>query len=58
VYRRNWGSTRTYLGGTSNTAYFVPLLSRAGDETSTTIDVEAVGFTFARSQPGSTTVSW
>jgi endo-beta-N-acetylglucosaminidase D len=58
VYRRNPGNDRTYLGGTSNVAYFVPRLDRVGSETATTIDVEAVSPTFARSAPASVTVPW
>ncbi|MFI6504294.1 discoidin domain-containing protein [Nonomuraea typhae] len=58
VYRRNPDGTRTYLGATPNDAYFVPQLDRAGGETTTTIDVEAVGAEYGRSAPATTTVSW
>ncbi|NRQ40335.1 glycoside hydrolase [Nonomuraea sp. NN258] len=58
VYRRNPDGTRTYLGGTPNDAYFVPQLDRAGTETTTTIDVEAVSAEFGRSPAASTTVTW
>jgi mannosyl-glycoprotein endo-beta-N-acetylglucosaminidase len=58
VYRRNPGNDRTYLGGTSNDAYFVPRLDRVGTESSAIIDVEAVGPTFVRSAPASVTVTW
>jgi hypothetical protein len=58
VYRRNPGNDRTYLGGTSNDAYFVPQLDRVGSETSTVIDVETVSPTFDRSAPASVTVAW
>jgi endo-beta-N-acetylglucosaminidase D len=58
VYCRNPGNNPTYLGGTSNDAYFVPRLDRVGNETSTVIDVEAVSPTFNRSAPASVTVTW
>jgi mannosyl-glycoprotein endo-beta-N-acetylglucosaminidase len=58
VYRRNPDGSRTYLGGTSNDVYFVPLLIRVGSESSTVIDVEAVSATFALSAPASLTVGW
>ncbi|MDN3358535.1 hypothetical protein, partial [Actinomadura sp. DC4] len=58
VYRRNPDGSRTHLGGICNDAYFVPLLTRIGGEGSTTLDVEAVSPTFARSTAASATVSW
>ncbi|MBV2155634.1 discoidin domain-containing protein [Kitasatospora sp. SUK 42] len=58
VYRRNADGSRTFLGATPNDAYFVGRLDRAGAETSTTLDVEAVSTTYGRSTSASTTVSW
>ncbi|GAA4564154.1 endo-beta-N-acetylglucosaminidase [Planotetraspora kaengkrachanensis] len=58
VYRRNADGTRTYLGATPNTVYFVPRLDRAGAETSTTIEVEAVSTEYGRSHAARTTVAW
>ncbi|MFJ9454009.1 discoidin domain-containing protein [Kitasatospora sp. NPDC101447] len=58
VYRRNADGTRTFLGATPNDAYFVGRLDRAGGESATTLDVEAVSTTYGRSDAASTTVSW
>ncbi|MFI6291819.1 discoidin domain-containing protein [Nonomuraea sp. NPDC050790] len=58
LYRRNPDGTRTYLGATPADAYFVPRLDRVGSETSTVLDVEAVGAEYGRSAPASTTISW
>ncbi|MEU8761524.1 discoidin domain-containing protein [Streptomyces sp. NPDC048659] len=58
VYRRDAGGGRTFLGATPNDTYFVPRLDRAGTETSTTLDVEAVSAEFGRSPAASTTVTW
>nr|WP_082534636.1 discoidin domain-containing protein [Nonomuraea pusilla] len=58
VYRRNPDGSRTYLGATPNDAYFVPRLDRVGAETSTTVEVEAVGAEYGRSAPATTTVTW
>ncbi|MCT4353811.1 discoidin domain-containing protein [Streptomyces sp. Je 1-79] len=58
VYRRNADSSRTFLGATPNDALFVPRLDRAGTETSTTLDVEAVSTEYGRSPAATTTVAW
>ncbi|MEU4330127.1 endo-beta-N-acetylglucosaminidase [Nonomuraea dietziae] len=58
VYRRNADGSRTYLGATPNDAYFVPQLDRAGAETSTTIEVEAVSTEYGRSAAATATVAW
>ncbi|MEV0643955.1 discoidin domain-containing protein [Phytomonospora sp. NPDC050363] len=58
VYRRDSGGGRTYLGATPNDAYFVARLDRAGTESSTTIEVEAVSTEYGRSAPATTTVAW
>ncbi|WP_344623497.1 endo-beta-N-acetylglucosaminidase [Kitasatospora arboriphila] len=58
VYRRNPDGSRTFLGATPNTAWFVPQLDRAGTETSTVLDVEAVSTEYGRSAAASTTVTW
>ncbi|MFH8384097.1 discoidin domain-containing protein [Kitasatospora sp. NPDC018058] len=58
VYRRNADGSRTFLGATPNDAYFVGRLDRAGSESTTTLDVEAVSTTYRRSTVTSTKVSW
>ncbi|MFJ6622687.1 discoidin domain-containing protein [Kitasatospora sp. NPDC091335] len=58
VYRRNADGSRTFLGATPNDAYFVGRLDRAGGESATTLDVEAVSTTYGRSAAASTTVGW
>ncbi len=58
VYRRNPDGTRTHLGATPNTVYFVPRLDRAGSETFTTIEVEAVSTEYGRSAAARTRVHW
>jgi len=58
VFRRNPDGTRTFLGATPNTVYFVPRLERVGAETATTIEVEAVSAEFGRSAAAKTQVTW
>ncbi|BCJ55957.1 hypothetical protein Asp14428_74320 [Actinoplanes sp. NBRC 14428] len=58
VFRRGPDGGRTYLGGTTNTAYFVAQLDRAGGELRTTVEVEAVGAEGGRSAATSTEVQW
>ncbi|MET0494679.1 MAG: discoidin domain-containing protein [Actinoplanes sp.] len=58
VFRRNPDGTRTYLGGTTNDAYFVPQLDRAGTEPTTTVEVQAVGAEGGRSAATTTEVEW
>ncbi|GIF23613.1 mannosyl-glycoprotein endo-beta-N-acetylglucosaminidase [Actinoplanes tereljensis] len=58
VFARHSDGTRTYLGGTTNDAYFVPRLDRTGSESSTTVEVEAVGAEGGRSAVASTEVPW
>jgi len=58
VYRRNPDATLSYLGGTPNSAYFVPEVDRVGSETETTIEVEAVGPAFSHSTHATTTFTW
>ena len=58
VYRRNPDGSLTYLGGTPNNAYFVAEVDRAGSETATTIEVEAVGPTFNQSTHATASFDW
>ncbi|MFD0346301.1 discoidin domain-containing protein [Kitasatospora aburaviensis] len=58
MYRRNADGTRGYLGATPSDAYFVNKLDRAGGESSTTVEVEAVSTEYGRSAAAATTVSW
>ena len=48
VYKRNTDGTRTFLGGTSNDAYFVPAVAKAAGE-AITLEVLAVSDAFAAS---------
>jgi len=58
VYRVNPDASRTFLGGTPNTAYFVSRIARVGAETATTIEVRAVGIEFGESAPETTQILW
>src|SRR5262249_14580049 len=58
VYRRNPDDSLTYLGGTPNNAYFVAEINRVGSETTTLIEVEAVGREFGHSLRATTTFDW
>ena len=58
VFQHHADGSLTWLGGTTNTAYFVAGLTRDGNEATSTIDVEAVGPEFFRSDPASATVLW
>jgi len=58
VFRRNPDGTRSYLGGTTNDAYFVPHLDRADTESTSTVEVEAVGAEGGRSAAAGTEVEW
>ncbi|MFI8083874.1 discoidin domain-containing protein [Kitasatospora sp. NPDC086009] len=58
LYRRNADGSRSYLGATPSDAYFVNKLERAGTESATTVEVEAVSTEYGRSAAATTTVSW
>ncbi|MFN0152246.1 MAG: endo-beta-N-acetylglucosaminidase [bacterium] len=58
VYRVNPDDTRTYLGGTANNAYFVYEMKRVGAESTTTIEVVAVGDEFGHATPATTSFFW
>jgi len=58
LYRRNPDGTRSFLGATPDDAYFVPRLDRAGSESATTVEVEAVSTEYGRSTAATTSVSW
>ena len=58
VLQRHADDSITYLGGTPNTAYFVPALTRDGNEATSTVEVEAVSPEFLRSTAASATVTW
>ncbi|HPQ39280.1 MAG TPA: hypothetical protein PLV45_02805, partial [bacterium] len=58
VYRRNPDSSRTYLGGTPNNAFFVPNIQRIGSEESITIEVDTVGPQFTHSSTATTAFDW
>lgn len=58
VYRLNPDSSLTYLGGTPNDAYFVSRVNRVGDETTTTIELEAVSPERGRSSRVTTSFDW
>jgi mannosyl-glycoprotein endo-beta-N-acetylglucosaminidase len=58
VFRRNPDGSSTYLGGTPNNAYFVAEIERVDSEGQTTIEVQAVGPTFAYSPSATTRFDW
>jgi PKD repeat protein len=58
VHRVNPDSMRTYLGGTPNNAYFVANLARIGAETTTTIEIHAVGTELGESAVATTSFFW
>jgi endo-beta-N-acetylglucosaminidase D len=58
VYRLNADDSRTFLGATPGSAYFVPAVQRAEGEDETTLLVESVGEDFALSSAVSTTITW
>jgi endo-beta-N-acetylglucosaminidase D len=58
VLQRHADDSVTYLGGTPNTAYFVGQLTRDGDESTSTIEIEAVSPEFVRSAAATATVTW
>ena len=58
VFRQNADSTRTFLGGTPNNAYFVPSVIREGEETSTIIEVVAVSPEFIYSTADTVSIDW
>ncbi|GJM44947.1 MAG: hypothetical protein DHS20C21_17890 [Gemmatimonadota bacterium] len=58
VFRRNPDLSRTYLGGTPNTALYIPRIVRAGAETTAVLEIEAVGPEFGVSPPDTTSVVW
>ncbi|MFH1277548.1 MAG: LamG-like jellyroll fold domain-containing protein [Candidatus Eisenbacteria bacterium] len=58
VYQVNPDGSRTFLGGTSNRAWFAPEVSRVADETRTTIEVVAVSDEYGFSAPETTSVFW
>jgi mannosyl-glycoprotein endo-beta-N-acetylglucosaminidase len=55
VYQRNTDGSRTFLGGTSNDAYYVPAVAKAAGET-ITLEVLAVSDAFAASPVRQVTV--
>jgi PKD repeat protein len=58
VYRENPDLTRTFLGGTPNTALFIPYLGRVDAETTAVLEIEAISPEFGRSLPGTVSVFW
>ncbi|GEM_PF-2568942 len=58
VYRRNPDSSLTHLGGATSDAYFVPEVLRAGNESTTTIELETVNKEFGHSEHATTVISW
>jgi len=58
VYRQNPDGSRTHLGSSPSDAYFVPEVLRAGSETTTTIEVEAVSAEFGHSPAALATFEW
>ena len=58
VFRRNPDGSRTWLGATGGSAYFVPEVDRVGAEPATTIEVVTVSTLFAQSAPATVVFTW
>ena len=58
IFRRNNDSSLTYLGGTANNAYFVPLVKYEQGDSSVPILVQTVGNDFGESSFAETSFEW
>ena len=58
IYRRNPDGGLTYMGGTTLTAHFVASCERGGEETKTTVLVEAVSREFGYSDQATAEFTW
>lgn len=58
VFRRNQDNSLTYLGGTANNAYFVPLVKYEQGDSLVAILVQTVGNEFGESSFAETTFEW
>ncbi|NNE34489.1 MAG: hypothetical protein HKN13_04600, partial [Rhodothermales bacterium] len=58
IYRRDADGGLTYLGGTTLTAHFVPSCERNGEESTTTVAVEAVSYEFGYSSHAVAEFTW
>ncbi len=58
IFRRNQDSSMTYLGGTSNNAYFVPFVKYEQGDSAVTILVQTVGNDFGESVFAETSFEW
>ncbi|NNG27032.1 MAG: T9SS type A sorting domain-containing protein, partial [Ignavibacteriaceae bacterium] len=58
VFRRNQDNSLTYLGGTSNNAYFVPFVKYEQGDSAVTVLVQTIGNEFGESSFAETTFEW
>ena len=58
IYRVRPDSTREYLGRTYDEAYYVKSLDKIGSETSTVLELVAVGLHGIKSSAATTTINW
>jgi len=58
IFRQNPDGSKTFLGATANTAYFIPSVTRVGNESTVTVEVVAVGLDFQNATPATTTFTW
>ncbi len=58
VFRRNQDNSLTYLGGTTNNAYFVPFVKYEPGDSAVTVLVQTVGNEFGESSFAETTFEW
>ncbi|MFI5238043.1 MAG: hypothetical protein ACHQLA_08900, partial [Ignavibacteriales bacterium] len=58
VFRRNPDNSITYLGGTSNNAYFVPFVKYEPGDSAVSILVQTIGNEFGESSFAETTFEW
>ena len=58
VFRRNKDNSLTYLGGTSNNAYFVPFVKYEQGDSAVTVLVQTVGNEFGESSFAETSFEW
>ena len=58
VFRKNQDNSLTYLGGTTNNAYFVPFVKYEQEDSSVTIYVQSIGSEFGESAFAETSFEW
>ncbi len=58
VFRRNQDNSLTYLGGTTNNAYFVPFIKYEQGDSAVSVLVQTIGNEFGESSFAETTFEW